>query len=154
MAAALIVPSACATEVDMLDRDGLPCLAAETSDGTPLKLMIDTGDATSLLDAGKAKAMDLAVEPAKDKGGKVIDSYFIAHLKGLRLGQETLGDDRFLVMDMNKDIVGGTFPHSDGMIAYTDLRGKRLTLDYKRHVVGLSDAPAAAPCAAACGTIT
>lgn len=143
-----------AGEVEMLDCNGLPCVNVRTPDGASLKLMIDTGDASSVLDAAKAKAMGLTVEPAKDKSGKPVDGYFVATLKDVRLGQDALGDIKFLTLDLGKDIAAGTFPKSDGSIAYTALKGKLLTLDYKRHVVGLADATAATPCPATCGAVT
>jgi hypothetical protein len=143
-----------AGEVAMLDCSGLPCVNVQTPDGASLTLMIDTGDASSVLDVAKAKAMGLAVEPAKDKSGKLVDGYFRATLKDVRLGQDVLGDLKFLALDLRKDIAAGTFPKSDGSIAYTALKGKLLTLDYKRHVVGLADATVATPCPATCGAIT
>jgi hypothetical protein len=143
-----------AGQVDMLDCSGLPCITVQASGGTSLKLMIDTGDATSVLDANKAKAMGLAIEPAKDKSGKPVPGYFMAILKDARLGKEALGDIKFLTLNLSKDIAAGTFPRSDGSIAYTALKGKLLTLDYKRHIVGLADATASASCPASCGAIT
>ena len=143
-----------AGEVDMLDCSGLPCVTVQTPGGASLKLLIDTGDVSSVLDVSTAKAMGLAVEPAKDKSGKPIDGYFVATLKDARLGKDALGDVKFLVLDLGKDIAAGTFPKSDGSIAYTALKNKLLTLDYRRHVVGLGDASTVASCAAACGTIT
>lgn len=143
-----------AGEVDMLDCNGLPCVTVQTPAGASVKLLIDTGDAASVLDADKAKAMGLAVEPAKDKNGKPVDGYFVATLKDVRLGKDSLGDVKFLVLNLNKDMAAGTFPKSDGSIAYTALKGKLLTLDYKRHIVGLADATASAPCATVCGAIT
>jgi hypothetical protein len=150
----LMCCAAQAGEVEMLDCSGLPCVSAQTAGGTSLTLMIDTGDASSLLDVAKAKAMGLALEPAKDKSGKPVDGYFVATLKNVRLGQDVLGDLKFLTLDLGKDIAAGTFPKSDGSIAYTALKDKLLTLDYKRHVVGLADATAATPCPAMCGAIT
>jgi hypothetical protein len=147
----LLCCAAQAGEVEMLDCSGLPCVTIQAPGGAPLKLLIDTGDATSVLDANKAKAMGLAIEPAKDKSGKPVPGYFMATLKDARLGKDALGDIKFLTVDLGKDITAGTFPRSDGSIAYTALKGKLLTLDYKRHIVGLADATA--PCPAACGTI-
>ena len=125
----LMCCAAQAGEVDMLDCSGLPCVSVQAAGGASLKLLIDTGDATSVLDANKAKAMGLTVEPAKDKSGKPIDGYFVATLKDARLGKDTLGDIKFLVMNLDKDITAGTFPKSDGSIAYTALKNKVLTLD-------------------------
>ena len=155
MAAGFFAAStALAAEAPMKDCNGFPCVDVRTADGATLRLAIDTGDAVSVLDAAKAKAMGLVIEPAKDKSGKPVPGFLMSKLTGLMLGGEPIGDAKFLIQDLSKDITGGIFPHADGSIAYTTLKSKLLTLDYKRHVVRLADAPSDVPCATACGTIT
>jgi hypothetical protein len=143
-----------AAEVPMGDCSGLPCVNVRIGYAAPVRLAIDTGDATSVLDRDKAKALGLAVEPAKDNNGNPIAGYSVAEAKDVHLGDESLGDIKFLVIDLHKDIAKGTFPRSDGSLAYTDLKGKLLTLDYRAHTVALAEASSAKPCAADCGTIT
>ncbi|MGB2672114.1 MAG: hypothetical protein WAO11_15495, partial [Candidatus Acidiferrum sp.] len=48
-----------ATEVPLLDCDGLPCVEARIGDGAVLKMGIDTGNANSVLDAAYANAAGL-----------------------------------------------------------------------------------------------
>jgi len=143
-----------AGEVPMNDCSGFPCVDVRIGYAAPLKLVIDTGDANSVLDLAKAKAMGFVIEPAKDGSGKPIEGYFVAKAKDVHVGDQSLGDVKFLAVNLAKDIANGTFPHSDGSIAYTDLKGKLLTLDYRRRVVALVDAPPNTSCTATCGTIT
>jgi hypothetical protein len=155
MAAALLTASAAhAADVDMLDCSGLPCISVKSENAAPLKLLIDTGDAYSIIDTNRAKALGLALVPAKDRSGKPAPGYFFATLKSVKVGQETLGDVKFLALDIAKDIAKGTFPRADGSIAYTDLKNRLLTLDYRRHVVSLSDASAGVPCPVTCGVVS
>jgi Aspartyl protease len=149
-----ISAAAYAAEVDMLDCSGLPCVSVMSKNAPPLKLMIDTGDAYSVIDIARAKSLGLAIVPAKDSSGKVAPGYFFATLKRVKAGQESLGDVKFLALDLAKDIAKGTFPKADGSIAYTDLKNRLLTLDYRRHVVGLSDASAGVPCPMTCATVS
>jgi hypothetical protein len=154
-AALTMVQGTQAAEVPMQDCSGFPCIEVRADGIAPLRMAIDTGDANSLLDLAQAKALGLSVEPTPvtDSSGKPIPGYFLATLKNVRVGQEPLGDVKFLAVDLSKDIGAGHFPRANGSIAYTDLKGKLLTLDYKRHVVGVADATAVA-CPATCGAIT
>jgi hypothetical protein len=143
-----------AAEVDMLDCSGLPCISVMSDNAMPLKLLIDTGDAYSVIDINRAKALGLPIVPAKDKSGKPVPGYFFATLKAAKIGEESLGDVKLLAMDIGTDIAKGSFPHADGSIAYTDLKNRLLTLDYRRHRVGLSDASKGVACPAVCGTVS
>lgn len=143
-----------AADVDMLECSGLPCISVTSESAPPLKLLIDTGDAYSVIDIARAKALGLTIVPAKDSSGQPAPGYFFATVKGVKAGQEQLGDVKFLALDLAKDIAKGTFPKADGSIAYTDLKNRLLTLDYRRHVVSLSDASAGVPCPAVCGTVS
>jgi Aspartyl protease len=148
------VGAAAAAEVDMLDCSGLPCISVMSENATPLKMLIDTGDAYSVLDINRAKALGLPIVPAKDGSGKPVPGYFFATLKGVKVGQETLGDVKLLAMDIGKDIAAGSFPRADGSIAYTDLKNRLLTLDYRRHRVALSDATTGVACPSVCGAVS
>jgi len=58
--------------VPLLDCGGLPCVAATTAGGQKLKVLIDTGNVSSVLDAGIAKADQIATTPVTGKDGKVV----------------------------------------------------------------------------------
>jgi hypothetical protein len=147
-------PAQAASEQKMQDCSGLPCMSLEVGDGIKLKVLIDTGNAHSLLDLSTAKKLGLELTQAKHPDGAPIPGYFFATLKNVRFGTEMLGDLRVLVVDLNADIAKGTFAKADGTIAYVDLKDKVLTLDYRRHVVGLAVAPATSACTGPCGVMS
>ncbi len=143
-----------ASEQKMQDCSGLPCVSLELGDGTMLKVLVDTGNSTSVLDLSTAQRLGLALSPAKHADGTPIPGYFFATLKNVRFGEEALGDVKVLAADLQADIAKGTFTKADGTIAYVALKGKVLTLDYRRHVVGLADAPATSACSGTCGVMS
>jgi len=155
-AAMLLAGGAQASEVEMLDCSGMPCVTVQAAGGTSLKLLIDTGNSNSVLDLSQAKSLGLAIDPVPvtDSSGKPIPGYFVSTLKDVRIGQDTLGDVKFLTVDISKEMDKGTIPRANGTIAYTAFKGRLLTLDYRRHIVGISAASPDAPCATACGRIT
>lgn len=129
------------TKVDMLDCSGLPCVNVQV-DGKPVTLMIDTGNAASVLDMSEAKMLGLAVEPYKDDDGKIVPKYFVAKVAGARLGSVTLAPVTFLVVDLQKSLDQGTFPRSYGTLSYVALKDRAVTLDYRKHKVEIADAGA------------
>jgi hypothetical protein len=151
---ALAPAVAAAGDVPMLNCSGFPCVRVRIGYAQPIRLAIDTGDAQSVLNIDTAKALGLVIEPAKDKSGKAIDGIFVAQAKDVHIGDASLGDIKFLVLDLNKDIASGVFPRSDGSIAYTALKDKVLTLDYRSRAVTVADASSDAPCPGTCGAIS
>ena len=145
------VPSA----VELQACSGLPCATFQTAGPTAFKLLIDTGNAQSVLDLNRAKALGVALAPYHSKSGEAVPGYQVGTLKGLTLGNESLGDVKFLVVDLQKDIDKGDFPSADGTLSYRDLKDRTLTLDFRKHRIGVSSA-AAAPvgCATNCGALS
>jgi hypothetical protein len=132
---------------------GLPCATFQSGPAS-FNLLIDTGNAQSVLDLNRAKALGVALVPYQSKSGEAVPGYQVGTLKGLTLGGELLGDVKFLVVDLQKDIDKGDFPSSDGTLSYRDLKDRILTLDFHQHRIGVSNPSASAECATACGTLS
>jgi len=140
--------------VPLLDCGGLPCVAATTAGGQKLKVLIDTGNVSSVLDAGIAKADQIATTPVTGKDGKVVTAYQRAELKDVRLGGVALGDVPVLVMDVQEFVKQNEMPAADGTLSYRVFKDRVLEIDYKERVVRVSEIltqPVA--CAGNCGTI-
>src|SRR5271154_3778460 len=84
----------------MLDCSGLPCVDVTLADGKHLKMLIDTGDVSSVLDTKVAKDLGLEVLPVKDGDGKDIPGYGKTVLHSLKVGDAGLGDVKVLVIDL------------------------------------------------------
>jgi Aspartyl protease len=139
----------------MLKCSGLPCLDIHFAGGKSLRMLMDTGNANSLLDKAKAEQLGLRLDPAIGGDGKPIPNYAIATLKDCFAGDAPLGDLKVVVLDLKTDIAKGSVPAADGTLAYTAFPEKLLMLDYSHQKFGIS--PAAkdnAPCAGFCGEIS
>jgi Aspartyl protease len=139
----------------MLECAGLPCVEVTLASGKHLRLLIDTGDADSVIDAAVAKQMDLAVADANRPDGKPGSGYKTAVLTGVHLGDASLGDVKVMVADLSTFMKQDRMPASDGTIAYTAFKNRLLALDYRRRTVRVSE-PLRAPlsCAGFCGTLS
>jgi hypothetical protein len=142
------------TRVDLLDCAGLPCVTLQFGAAKPVKLLLDSGDATSLLDMGEAKALGLPLEPYKNHEGKVIPGYFTTKVTNATLGRLVLPPVTFLVLDLQKSVDGGTFPPSNGLLSYVELKDRVVTLDYHRHRLEISDTGMTVAAPKDAGTLT
>ena len=139
----------------ILDCSGLPCIDLQLPGGQHLKMLIDTGNANSTLDASKAKEIGIEVKAIVGADGKPNPTYSIGTLKNIHASDASLGDLKMLVLNLGPDIAKGSMPQSDGTLAYTAFRGRVLQLDYKRRSFGVSAVlKASIPCPANCGEIT
>lgn len=123
----------------MLDCAGLPCVDVALASGKHLKMLIDTGDVSSVLDAKVAKELGIAVSPVKDADGKDVPGYERALLAGAKLGDAGLGDVKVLVMDLSEMEAKDQIPKADGSLAYTAFKDRLLEMDYVGRRVQLSD---------------
>jgi hypothetical protein len=142
------------TQVDMLDCAGLPCITLQLAAGKPVKLLLDSGDATSVLDLGEAKALGLPLEPYKGHDGKVVPGYFTTTVGEAKLESLSLPPVKFLVIDLRKSIADGTAPPSNGFLSYLALKDRVVTLDYRRHRVTISETGAEVAAPNDAGTLT
>jgi hypothetical protein len=125
------------------------------SGATHLKMLIDTGNETSMLDKATAAKLGLPLKPALGPDGKPYPGYSIASAKNIQLGSIPLGDIEFLVADFQPDIKSGTFPVADGTLTYTAFHDRMLRLNYKEGVIGVSEVLTTdARCPNFCGTVT
>jgi hypothetical protein len=139
----------------MLDCSGLPCVEATLPNGKHLRLLIDTGNVNSTLDASVARELGLEVSAVNGPDGKPVSSYGRGHLSGVKLGDIPLGDVKLLVMDLATYIKRDRMPASDGSLAYTAFKDRILMLGYASHRVGVSEVLAEdVPCRTSCGTLT
>lgn len=132
-----------ATQIDMLNCSGLPCINVQLAGGKTATLLLDTGNATSVLDLKQAQDLGLALEPYKTPDGKEVPNYFLAKVTNASLGNQPLAPITFLVSNLQESIDKGAFPRSGGTLCYADLKDHVLTLDYRRHKVEVSDPKAA-----------
>jgi hypothetical protein len=139
----------------MLECSGLPCAEVTLSGGRRLKLLVDTGNSTSMLDKAIAEKLGLALKPAIGPDGKAYPGYSIATAENVQIGSISLGDIKFLIVDLQSDIKKGTFPVADGTVAYTAFKDRMLQLNYKERLVGVSEPMTAdVRCPGFCGTVS
>ena len=139
----------------MLDCSGLPCVEATLASGKHLRLLIDTGNVSSVLDKAVAKDLGLETTPVIGSDGKPVAAYARAVLPGVKIGDAALGDVKILVMDLSDDIKRDRMPASDGTLAYTAFKDRILELDYRQRQVKLSEVLRdTVSCHSFCGTLT
>lgn len=139
----------------MLDCSGLPCVDVTLVSGKHLKMLIDTGDVSSVLDAKVAKELGIAVSPVKDPDGKDVPGYERALLAGAKLGDAGLGDVKVLVMDLSGMEAKDQIPKADGSLAYTAFKDRLLEMDYVGRRVRFSEVlSGGVACPGKCGALT
>jgi hypothetical protein len=140
----LAVPAACPAAppvlkgADMLECSGLPCIDVTAGAGGHVRMLIDTGNARSILDRAVARRLELKLQPFVGRDGKVHPELATATLPGVRIGGGALGDLPVLVMDLAADVKKGEMPDAEGTLAYTAFGERLLSMDYKRHRVEFS----------------
>jgi hypothetical protein len=146
---------AAAAQTPLLNCSGLPCVDVTAAGGRHLKMLVDTGNANSVLDRPIADAMGIRLQPVNGPDGKPYPGYASGTLAGVRIGDAALGHLEVLVVNLKPSVDDGSMPASDGTLAYTAFKDRVLTIDYRNRLVHISGvAPASASCTHACGTIT
>lgn len=144
-----------ATGTPLLDCSGLPCVDVAVAGSKHLKMLLDTGNANSVLDRTIAEGMGISLQPVNGPDGKPYPGYASGTVGDVRIGDATLGDLEMLVVKLKPGIDKGEMPAADGTLAYTAFKDRVLTIDYKNHRVNVSAVlKADAPCPHSCGTIT
>ncbi len=85
---------AAAAQTPLLNCSGLPCVDVTAAGGRHLKMLIDTGNANSVLDRPIADAMGIRLQPVNGPDGKPYPGYASGTLAGLRIGDAALGRSR------------------------------------------------------------
>src|ERR1700722_17335222 len=122
-----------ATQVDLVDSSGLPGVIIQLGANQPVKLLLDTGNAVSILNLNDAKTLGLALEPYKGQDGQIVPKYFKTTVEHPTLGDQILAPITFRVVAPQKKIDGGSPPPAAGPLCYTDQKDRVITIDYTRH---------------------
>jgi len=138
----------------MLLCSGFPCVDATLGGGQHVKLLIDTGDAQSVIDSAAAKKLGLTTMPIVDRYGKATSQQH-ATLRDLKVGDATLGNVTVLVEDLSPYFASDTMPYVDGTLAYTAFKDRLLEMDYRQRKISFSEPlKSSIPCPTDCGEIT
>jgi hypothetical protein len=142
-----------ATEVPLLDCDGMPCVEARIGSGPVLKLGIDTGNVDSILDAAFADAAGLKPTVPLPEGAP--PGMFRTEIPIVSVGSVKLVGVRALAMVLGDMISSNQMPHVDGTLAYTAFKGRILQIDFAAHKVRISELlTASAGCSGTCDKIS
>lgn len=142
-----------ATEVQLLDCDGLPCVEARMEDGPLLKMGLDTGNVDSVLDTAFAEAAGLKPTSPMPEGAP--SGMMRTDIPSISVGSVRLTKVRTLAMSLGQMISQNQMPRVDGTLAYTAFQDRILQIDFAAHKVRISDVlTAPAPCAGACDKIS
>lgn len=141
------------TDVPLVDCDGTPCVDARLSDGTSVRLGIDTGNAVSILDTRIATALGL--KPSAPPRPGAPPGMYRSVIPSLRLGGSTYQNLAIVVMDLAGVIGQNQMPHVAGTLAYTAFQDRALQFDFAAHRLRVSDVlETPVPCADPCDRIT
>jgi hypothetical protein len=135
-----------AAEVPLLDCDGVPCIEARIGEGKALKLAIDTGNVSSVLDKDVADAAGLKptkAMPAGAPAGMFITAIPAVHIGkaagGAAAGEVTLREVPALGLSLAEMIGQKQMPDVAGTLAYTAFKDRVLQIDFVAHKVRISE---------------
>jgi len=141
------------TDVPLVDCDGTPCVDAELSDGSIVRLGVDTGNAVSILDTRIATALGL--KPSAPPRPGAPPGMYRSVISSVRLGGSSYQNLAIVVMDLSDMIGQNQMPHVSGTLAYTAFKDRALQFDFAAHRLRVSDVlETPAPCADPCDRIT
>lgn len=123
---------------EMLDCGGFACMSLDLGAGKSIKVLFDSGNVRSILDLRVARALGLALGPYT-RDGKVVPDRYTAEITNAMLGETLLPPLKFVVVDLQKFVAQGQIPPAQGLLSYTALKDRVLTLDYGHHHVTVSD---------------
>lgn len=142
-----------ATEVQLLDCDGLPCVEARMGTGPILKLGLDTGNVDSVLDASFAEAAGLKPTAPMPEGAP--SGMMRTEIPAISIGNAQLTNVRTLAMSLAEMISQNQMPQVDGTLAYTAFKDRILQIDFAAHKVRISDVlTSPIQCSGACDKIS
>lgn len=142
-----------ATEVPLLDCDGLPCVEARIGSGPVLKMGIDTGNVDSVLDEPYAEAAGLKSTKPLPAGAP--SGIFRTTIPSITVGGVNLTDIRALAMSLSEMVSQNQMPHVDGTLSYTAFKDRILQIDFVARKVRISDVLASpVDCSGACDKIS
>jgi hypothetical protein len=142
-----------ATEVPLLDCDGMPCVEARMGSGPNLKMGIDTGNVGSVLDTAYAEAAGLKSTAPLPAGAP--SGMFRTIIPSISVGDVKLTNVATLAMSLSDMISQTQMPHVDGTLAYTAFKDRILQIDFVGRKVRISEVlTAPVDCTGACDKIS
>ena len=142
-----------ATEVPLLDCDGMPCVEARMGSGPNLKMGIDTGNVASVLDAAYAEAAGL--KPTAPLPAGAPSGMFRTMIPSIIVGNVKLTNVATLAMSLSDMVAQNQMPHVDGTLAYTAFKDRILQIDFVGRRVRISEVlTAPVDCSGACDKIS
>ena len=142
-----------ATEVPLLDCDGMPCIEARIGTGPNLKMALDTGNADSVLDTVYAEAAGLKSTAPLPAGAP--PGMFQTVIPVISVGSVKLANVSTLAMVLSDMISQKQVPHVDGTLAYTAFKDRILQIDFVGRKVRISEVlTAPSECTGACDKIS
>jgi hypothetical protein len=124
--------------VNMLDCGGFACITLELGAGKSVKVLFDSGNVRSILDLAQAKALGLPLGPYT-RDGKVVPDRYTTEVTNASVGKTLLPSVKFVVVNLQKFVDQGQIPPAQGLLSYTALKDRVLTLDYGQRHVTISD---------------
>jgi hypothetical protein len=142
-----------ATEVPLLDCNGMPCVEARMGSGPNLKMGIDTGNVDSVLDASYAEAAGL--KPTAPMPAGAPSGMFRTTIPSISVGNAKLTNVGTLALSLTEMISQNQMPHVDGTLAYTAFKDRILQIDFVGRKVRISEVlTAPTECTGACDKIS
>jgi hypothetical protein len=133
-----------AAEVTLLDCEGVPCIEARIGEGKTLKLALDTGNVSSVLDKDIADAAGLKPTKAMPAGAPA--GMFITAIPAVHIGtttggagEVTLREVPTLGLSLGEMIGQKQMPDVAGTLAYTAFKDRVLQIDFVAHKVRISE---------------
>lgn len=146
-------PTKFATEVPLLDCGGTPCVEARIGSGPVLKMVIDTGNADSVLETVMAKGADLKPIGSLPVGAP--EGMYRTKIPFISVGDVKLENLPAMAMVLGDMIAQNQMPAVDGTLAYTAFKDRILQLDFGAHKLRISDVlTTPSPCTGACDKIS
>jgi hypothetical protein len=142
-----------AAEVPLLECGGTPCVEAKIGSGRTLKMVIDTGNADSVLETALAK--DAGLQPAAKLPAGAPAGMFRTVIPSVTIGEVNLENVPAMAMVLGDMISQNQMPAVDGTLAYTAFKDRIVQLDFAAHKLRISEVPTApAKCAGTCDKIS
>jgi len=129
------------TDIPFDDCKGMICIQARMDDGKPATLIVDTGDATSMISLEAAKVHGWAVKPYVGRDGKPVDGLFDAGTHSVELGKLSQ-PVHFLALPSRNQGSQGVF---DANLVYRVFKDRVLQIDYPQRRLRISAVLAGTP---------
>jgi hypothetical protein len=141
-----------AAEVPLLDCDGTPCVETSIGNGKALRMVIDTGNADSVVDSKVAEAAGL--KPSQPPKPGAPSGMYRTVMHSVRIGNLTLAEVPAIGMDLSDMISQKQMPQVAGTLAYPAFKDRIVQLDFAGHKLRVSEVlTAPVRCAGACDTL-